>query len=135
MHQLQVKTERQKADEERKNNIQYAAIAIGIILFISLFLLLSRSIIVNEKWISFLGVLGLLVLFEFINLFLHPYLDKLTGHSPVLMLVILVAIASLLIPFHHRLEHWVKNKMVEKNKQVRLAAAKKTIERLEGKDT
>ncbi len=131
LHQQQIESEKMKAAEERRNNIQYAAIAIGLILFISVFLLLSRSIIVNEKWISFLGVLGLLILFEFINLFLHPYLDKLTGHSPVLMLGILVIIASLLIPLHHRLEHWVKSKMVEKNKRIRLEAARKTIEQLE----
>lgn len=131
IHQKQIESEKLKAAEERSNNIQYAAIAIGIILFISVFLLISRSIIVNEKWISFLGVLGLLILFEFINLFLHPYLDKLTGHSPVLMLAIMVIIASLLIPLHHRLEHWVKIKMVEKNKRIRLEAAKKTIKQLE----
>jgi hypothetical protein len=47
------------------------------------------------------------------------------------MLLILVGIAALLIPAHHRLEHWIKHKMVEKNKRIRLAAAKRTIEKLE----
>jgi hypothetical protein len=75
--------------------------------------------------------LGLLIVFEFINLLFHPYLERFTGHSPVLMLAILVAIAALLIPLHHRLEHWVKHIMVEKNKKIRLTAAKKTIEQLE----
>jgi hypothetical protein len=37
----------------------------------------------------------------------------------------------LLVPLHHRLEKWVKEKLVEKNKQIRLAEAKKTIEQLE----
>lgn len=57
-----------KTEQEREQNIQYALIALGIIIFISIFLLLSRSIIVNEKWIEFLGVLGLLIVFEFTNL-------------------------------------------------------------------
>jgi hypothetical protein len=35
---------------------------------------------------------------------------------------------------HHRLEHWIKEKMIEKNKVGRLEAAKKTIEKLEKKD-
>jgi hypothetical protein len=48
------------------------------------------------------------------------------------MLLALVIIASLLIPLHHRLEKWIKEKMVEKNKKIRLAAAKKTIAKLEG---
>ncbi len=117
-------------EEERRQNIQFALIALGIIIFITLFLLLSRTIIVNEKIISFFTILGLLVVFEFINLLLHPWLASITHESPVLMLLALVAIASLLIPFHHKMEHWIKEKMVEKNKAIRLAAAKKTIRSL-----
>lgn len=118
---------------QRKQNIQYALIALGIIIFVILFLLLSRTIIVKERLISFFAVLGLLVVFEFINLLIHPWLAHLTNESPILMLLILVLIAALLIPLHHRLEHWIKEKMIEKNKAIRLAAAKKTIEQLETK--
>jgi hypothetical protein len=46
----------------------------------------------------------------------------------------LVCIASLLVPMHHKPEKWATRKLVEKNKQVRLAAAKKTIEELENDD-
>jgi len=122
-----------EANEQRKHNIQYALITLGIIIFISIFLLLSRSIIVNEKWIEFLGVLGLLIVFEFTNLFIHPYISEATNDSPIFMLIILVIVAALLIPLHHRLEKWIKEKMVEKNKKIRLEAAKKTIEKLEKK--
>ncbi|MGZ3955256.1 MAG: tetratricopeptide repeat protein [Flavisolibacter sp.] len=122
-----------EAKEKRKHNIQYAVIGLGIIIFTSIFLLLSRSIIVNEKWIEFLGVLGLLVVFEFINLLIHPYVSAATNDSPIFMLVILVVVAALLIPLHHRLERWIKEKMVEKNRKIRLEAARKTIEKLEKK--
>jgi hypothetical protein len=47
------------------------------------------------------------------------------------MLLALVVIAALLVPLHHRLEKWATHKLVEKNKQVRLRAAKRTIEQLE----
>jgi CDP-diglyceride synthetase len=94
-------------------------------------LLLSHSVFVNEKWIRFLGVLGLLLFFEFINLYVHPYISEATHESPLYMLLIMVVIASLLIPFHHRIERWIKEKMVAKNKRRRLAAAKKTVARLE----
>ena len=80
--------------------------------------------------ISFFGVLGLLVVFEFINLLIHPSLASTTHDSPVLMLLALVVIASLLIPIHNRLEKWIKEKMIKKNKKIRLEAAKKTIEKL-----
>ncbi|MEO8116954.1 MAG: hypothetical protein ABI653_04840, partial [Bacteroidota bacterium] len=123
-----------EAAQQRKENIQFAFIAFAIITFVILFLLFSRSIVANERLISFFGVLGLLVVFEFINLLLHPWLSSITHDSPVLMLLALVLIASLLIPMHHRLEHWIKEKMIEKNKAIRLAAAKKTIEQLVKKE-
>ena len=122
------------ADEERRQNIQFAAIALGIIIFITVFLLLSRSFITNTKMIEFLGVIALLIVFEFLNLLLHPFLERVTHHSPVLMLLALVCIAALLVPLHHKVEKWATAKLVEKNKQIRLAAAKKTIEELEKKD-
>ena len=121
----------QEIAEERKHNLQFVAIAIGLITFIILFFALSRSIIVKTKFIEFFGVLGLLSVFEFINLFIHPYLAHLTNDSQVLMLGVLIAIGALLIPVHHRLEKWITKIMVEKNKKIRLDAAKKTIASLE----
>jgi tetratricopeptide (TPR) repeat protein len=132
LRQQERETEKHKINEERKQNIQYAAIAIVLITFVILFLLLSRSVIVKTKFIEFFGVLGLLAVFEFINLFIHPYLSHATNDSPVLMLVVLIAIGALLIPLHHRLEKWITKIMVEKNKKIRLEAAKKTIQQLEG---
>ncbi len=122
-----------KAEEERKRQIQYLIISLGIISFIVLFLLLSHSILVNEFVIKFIGIIGLLVVFEFINLLIHPFLETITHHSPVIMLLILVCIASLLIPLHHTIEKWITHKMVEKNKRIRIAAAKRTIEKLDPK--
>ena len=117
--------------QQRKQNIQFALIAFGIITFIIIFLLLSRSIITNTKMIEFLGVVALLIVFEFLNLLLHPFLERVTNHSPVLMLLALVCIAALLVPLHHKIEKWATAKLVEKNKKIRLASAKKTIEQLE----
>ncbi len=131
MRQRKMDEEKQKTKEERHHNLQYAAIAVGLITFIILFLVLSRSIIVKQKFIEFFAILGLLALFEFINLFIHPYLANATNNSPVLMLIILIAIGALLIPLHHKLEKWITKIMIEKNKKIRLEAAKKTIANLE----
>lgn len=120
-------------EKESRNNLQILGVAVGLIFFIILFLLLSRSVIVKAKFIKFFGVLGLLAVFEFINLFIHPYVGHITGHSPALMLIILIAIGGMLVPLHNNLEKWMINRMVEKNKKIRLSAAKKTIEKLEGK--
>jgi len=130
LRQQEIATAELKTKEDRKHNLQFAALAIGLITFIILFFALSRSIIVKTKFIEFFGVLGLLAVFEFINLFIHPYLAHVTNDSPVLMLGVLIAIGALLIPFHHKLEKWITKIMVEKNKKIRLDAAKKTIEQL-----
>ena len=120
-------------EEQRKQNIQYALMALGIIILFTLYLLLSRSFITNTKLIEFFGVVALLIVFEFLNLLLHPFLERVTHHSPVLMLLALVCIAALLVPLHHRVEKWATAKLVEKNKQIRLAAARKTIQQLDTK--
>lgn len=119
--------------EQRERNIQYALIAIGIIVLLTLYLLLSRSFITNTKLIEFFGIVALLIVFEFLNLLLHPFLERITHHNPVLMLLALVCIAALLVPLHHKVEKWATAKLVEKNKQIRLAAAKKTIQQLDTK--
>lgn len=126
--------EKIKAEEERQTNIQYALMALGIVSLIILFLLLSRSFITNTKVLDYFSIIALLIVFEFFNLLLHPYLESITHHSPVLMLLALVLIAALLVPLHHRLEKWATHTLVEKNKAIRLAEAKKTIEKLEKKE-
>ena len=134
--QLRISEEEAKKVQEagqRKQNIQFALIALGIITFIIFFLLLSRRFITNAKVIEFFGVIALLIVFEFLNLLLHPFLERITHHSPVLMLLALVCIAALLVPLHHKSEKWATHKLVEKNKMIRLAAARKTIEKLKGK--
>ena len=123
----------EKATEERKTYLQLASIALAIVLLVTSFLLFSHTILANEKLIRFLGILSLLIVFEFINLLIHPFIAHITHHSPSLMLCIMVAVAALLIPVHHQLEHWVKGRLVEKNNRLRLAAARKTVEQLENK--
>jgi hypothetical protein len=135
LREQEKETERLRAEEDRRTNIQYALIAFGIVSLIILFLLLSRSFITNTKVLDYFGVIALLIVFEFFNLLLHPFLESITHHSPVLMLLALVGIAALLVPLHHRLEKWATHTLVEKNKAIRLAEAKKTIEMLEKKET
>ena len=132
-------TEKEQADAEKKlfdlekdnQNIQYALMAIGIISFIFIFLLLSHRFITNTRIIGLLSGIAFLLVFEFLNLLLHSFLNDITNHSPLIMLLALVCIAALLVPLHHKVDHWAKEKLVEKNKAMRLAAAKKTIEQLD----
>jgi hypothetical protein len=131
LHQQEKKEEMDRAQERRNYNIQLVILTLAILSIIMLFLLISRSIIVSHRLVAFLSIVVLLVLFEFINLVLHPILEKFTNDQPVLMLLAMVGIAALIVPIHHRLEKWTSNKLVEKNKAIRLANAKKVIEELE----
>ncbi|MDP2414480.1 hypothetical protein [Daejeonella sp.] len=135
LREIDEQTKARETAEARQRNIQYALIAVGIITFLILYLLLSRSFITNTRLIEFFGVIALLLVFEFLNLLLHPFLERVSNHSPVLMLLALVCIAALLVPLHHRVEKWATSKLVEKNRKIRLAAAKRTIEKLENEKT
>ncbi|MEO8710904.1 MAG: hypothetical protein ABI405_02215 [Parafilimonas sp.] len=80
----------QKLTEERMQNIQYALIALSIIIFITSFLFLSRAIIYNERLILFFGVHGLFVVFKFVNLLIHLWFSFITHVSLVFMMPALV---------------------------------------------
>ncbi len=132
MRQLEEAKEKELQEYQRQQNIQYALLALSIITVVSLFLILSHSFITSERFIHFFSVVAMLMVFEFLNLVLHPFLGNITNHTPALMLLGLVCIAGLLVPLHHKLEKWATEKLVEKNKRVRLEMARKTIEKLGG---
>jgi hypothetical protein len=134
IRQKEKEAESEEIARQRKVNIENILIALGIISFAILFLLLSRQIIANEKIIKFLGILALLLVFEFTNLLLHPFLEVITHHSQIAMLLLMVALAALLIPLHHKIEKWALNKIIQRNKESRLLAAKKVIAKLEKTD-
>lgn len=116
----------------RSHNIQFGIIAL-IVITLGIFLLIfSRTSVVGAKAIKNLSLIVLLLFFEFINLLVHPFLGELTHHSPLLLLLCMAAIAGLLIPLHHRMEKLITNMLVSKNNRVRLEAARRTIEELEG---
>ncbi|MEO8066315.1 MAG: tetratricopeptide repeat protein [Flavobacteriales bacterium] len=128
---------RARAEEiaARSRNIQFGIIAL-IVITLGIFLLIfSRTAVVGAKAIKNLSLIALLLFFEFINLLLHPFLDRVTNHSPILMLLCMAAIAGLLIPLHHRMEKLITNMLVSKNNRVRLEAARRTIEELEARPT
>jgi len=106
--------EQKLADEETsKKNLQLAGIAIFIPMFFLFVMYLSRHK-AKPRTVEFLGILALLLVFEFVTLLVHPYIERWTHDAPVLTLVILVAIAAILVPLHHRTEHWVKSKLVHR---------------------
>ena len=95
-----------KLKEERSQQLQLLLIGLFIPAFFLMTLLLSR-VKLHVRIIRFLGVISLLMLFEYLTLLLHPLVLKITHHTPIYELLIFMGIASLLIPAHHRIEHWL----------------------------
>ena len=108
MRQQELAEQRLQEAETRKKNLQLAAIAIFIPCFFLFVIFLSRRK-VKPGVIEFLGILALLMVFEFITLFIHPYLEHWTDNVPVIMLLILVAIAAFLVPLHHKMVNGSRN--------------------------
>ncbi|MCX6317917.1 MAG: hypothetical protein NTW29_11540 [Bacteroidetes bacterium] len=96
--------------KKRTQQLQLLLIAIFIPFFFLLTLILSRAHM-HPRFVRLLGVLSLLFLFEYLTLLMHPMVASITHHTPVLEILIFVAIAALVIPLHHRLEHWMIHKL------------------------
>lgn len=119
-----------KNEEQKKRNIQiqYLFLAIIIITLVVLYMLFSHRLISNPQRVEYFGILALLIVFEFVNLILHPVLGELTHHRPLLMLLGLVSIAAFLVPLHHKGEKWVKEYLTKKNERIRIEKAEKKEE-------
>jgi hypothetical protein len=109
--QEEIAEEKHREEEARIVNLQLVGIAVFIPTFFMVVLLLSKSR-THRKVIEFMSVLCLLLAFEFLTLFIHPFVQRLSNHLPVLELVILVCLASVLVPFHHKLTHFMRERLV-----------------------
>jgi tetratricopeptide (TPR) repeat protein len=110
VRQFQIAEEKRVAKAERKKQLQLLFIGIFIPIFF-LFTLYASKQRINIRVIKFLGIISLLLLFEYLTLFLHPFVVELTNHTPILEMLIFVTIAGFLIPLHHRLEKWLITKL------------------------
>lgn len=111
------------AKKERKQQLQLLFIGIFIPGFFLLTLLLSR-IRIHFKVIKILGILSLLILFEYLTLLLHPTVAAFTNHTPIYEMLIFVAIAAVVIPGHHRVENWLIKKLIQRNESIKLKKIK-----------
>lgn len=105
-----------KKDElkERSQKLQLLAIGISIPIFFFLSIIISRKK-VNKKLIEFSGIFSILLFFEYITLLLHPFIAEKSHHSPLIEIVVFVAIAAIITPSHHKIEHWLIEKLTQFN--------------------
>lgn len=112
LRQAELAEQRQQEKEARIQQLQILGICIFIPLFFLITLAISR-IRVHRNVVRFMGVVSLLLFFEFLVLLLHPLIGALTHHNKVLELLILVVIGAGLVPLHHRLERLVITRLTK----------------------
>jgi hypothetical protein len=110
LRQAELAEQKQREKETRLQQLQILAICIFIPVFFIITLAVSR-IRIHRNVVRFMGVVSLLLFFEFLILLLHPLIEELMHHNKVLELLVLVVIGAGLVPLHHRLEHLVITKL------------------------
>ncbi len=109
----------QEEAKRRRNNIQYMGIIFGIIiLFITLAVMGMFK--VSRGLIKAIGFFVFLMLFEFIFLVFKKNIYYYTHGEPLKDLLFMIALAALLVPLHHWMEHKVLHYLTSHN---RLTAA------------
>ena len=109
-----MENEREEA-KRRKNNIQYLAIIMGIVvLFIALVVLGMFK--VSSTVIKAVGFFVFLLFFEFIFLLFKKNIYAITKGEPWKDLAFMIALAALLVPLHHWLEHKVLHYLTSHNR-------------------
>ncbi len=115
IRQLEIIETKKKAAAERSKQLQLLFIGIFIPGLFLITLFLSR-IKINVRVIKSAGIISLLILFEYLTILLHPRVQEIAHHIPIVELLIFVCIAALLIPAHHRVEHWLISRLTRQRK-------------------
>ena len=110
------KQEEEKAEKIRqKNNIQYVAITIGIAaLFV--IMVVFGMFKVSANTIKAIGFFAFLMFFEFVFLIFKKNIYSFTHGEPWKDLAFMIALAAILVPLHHWLEHRVIKYLTSHNR-------------------
>lgn len=107
---------REKEERKRqRNNIQYLAIVIGIVVFF-LALVVLGMFKVSATTIKMIGFFAFLMFFEFIFLIFKKNIYSITNGEPLKDLLFMIGLAAILLPLHHWLEHKVIHYLTSHNR-------------------
>jgi tetratricopeptide (TPR) repeat protein len=112
--------------EERHHKLQLLMIGLAIPVFFLVSLFLSRKK-VHPKVVEFTGIVSVLLFFEYITLWMHPAVSDLTNHSPVLEIIIFVAVAAIITPAHHKIQEWMVHHLTKHHHKDKLQIVTKKI--------
>ncbi|MBL4655168.1 MAG: hypothetical protein JKY33_05035, partial [Bacteroidia bacterium] len=122
----------EKEKTERRNNLQYSAIGIGILLLFGSLFFLGRFTIPN--WLVELSVfMPFLLLFEFTLVLLDPYIELYTQSEPAYILILNAILAGSIFPIHNLFESRLKQRIFKAKRikiKKRMEQYKKDVEEL-----
>ena len=104
LRQAEMAEQKLRDKNARHHQLQLLLIAIFIPIFFLLTLFISRTKI-HKTVIEYMGIISVLLVFEYLTLLLHPFVSELTNHTPIVEIIIFVSLATVIIPLHHKLEH------------------------------
>ncbi|MCS6794587.1 MAG: tetratricopeptide repeat protein [Raineya sp.] len=115
----EIQAEREAKERERQNNLQYSAILIALVsafLIVVGFLRRTMPTSVVENITFFI----LLIFFEFVLVFLDPFISQYTNGFPLLTLTANVIVALAFMPIHRGLEKALKKRLTPEKYAARL---------------
>ena len=118
IRQTEIAEQKLREKESRLQQLQILAICIFIPIFFILTVAVSK-IKINKSVVRFMGVVSLLLFFEFLILLLHPLIGQLVHHNKILELLVLVFIGAGLVPLHHKLEHIIIEKLTKEKQEIK----------------
>ncbi|MBL7732360.1 MAG: tetratricopeptide repeat protein [Chitinophagaceae bacterium] len=116
---LASRLKQEREAKQRKNNIQYSAITIGIAALLVIMVVLGMFK-VSAGFIKAVGFFFFIMLFEFIFLVFKKKIYSVTNGEPLKDLAFMIGLAAVLVPLHHWVEHKVLHYLTSHN---RLTAA------------
>jgi tetratricopeptide (TPR) repeat protein len=125
--------EKKELERERKLKLQLLLIGMLIPLFFLFSAFISRKK-VNKRMIELSGIFSIIFLFEYITLLIHPVVAARSGHSPLIEIFIFVALAAILSPTHHKVQHWFVTRLTRRHHNT-LEAARASKEENNGLNT
>lgn len=114
LRQKEIQQQKELEKQELRQKLQLLGVGILIPMFFLLSVVVSRRK-VNKRLVEFLGIVSILMFFEYLTLLIHPFVAEMTHHNAFYEIVIFVAIAAVITPLHHRFQHWVINKLKDWN--------------------
>jgi tetratricopeptide (TPR) repeat protein len=100
-------------EKERKDNIQYSLIFLGILLVFGV-LLGSGKFNISPKFAEGLIFFAFLIFFEFCLVLLDPIIDDWSSGEPIYKLLFNALLAGAIFPLHAFFEKTLKNKIIKK---------------------